>query len=179
MIAWYGTTTPPGTLSANPPDQGSLMNRVSGKVAIVTGAASGIGAATAELLASEGARVVVADLDGEGAERQALHIRELGHDAISIAFDLGNEASIAALIDGTVEHFGGLDVLHNNAAATRLAATEDSLIADARGAVWDETMRINVRGTLLATKLAVPHMLARGGGSIINTSSGAAELGDL
>ncbi len=155
------------------------MGRVAGKVAIVSGAASGIGAATAAVLAAEGARVVVADIDAAGAERQAALIASRGHEAVAIAFDLGDETSIASLIEQAVATFGGLDIVHNNAAATTLAATRDGLISAADPSVWDETMRINTRGTMLATKLAVPHMIARGGGSIINMSSGASLAGDL
>ena len=155
------------------------MGRVQGKIAIVTGAASGIGAATAQLLAEHGARVVVADLDAEKAEAHAASLRAAGHDAIAIGFDLGDEDSIAALIERTVAEFGGLDILHNNAAAVMLAAQEDGPIGAAKASVWDDTMRINARGTALAIKHAAPHMVARGGGSIINTSSGAGLLGDL
>jgi NAD(P)-dependent dehydrogenase (short-subunit alcohol dehydrogenase family) len=155
------------------------MGRVDGKVAIVTGAASGIGAATAQLLAEHGARVVVADMNLGGAEAHAAHIRSLGHEAVAMAFDLGDEASIASLIERTVAELGGLDVLHNNAAATQLAAHSDGPVSAAEATVWDDTMRINARGTALAIKLAAPHMIERGGGSIINTSSGASLLGDL
>ena len=155
------------------------MDRVKGKVAIVTGAASGIGLATAEVLAQEGAQVVLADLDGDGARREADRLVGLGHAAIPVAFDLSVEQSIAALMEQAVAAFGGIDVLHNNAAATHLAATGDVPLANADPDVWDETLRINVRGTFLATKFAVPHMIARGGGSIINTSSGAALAGDI
>src|SRR5687767_7507852 len=105
------------------------MGRVSGKVAIVTGAASGIGAATAEVLAREGARVVVADLDADAARRQAQRIVEAGGEAVAHAFDLGDESSIEQLVRQTLDTFGRVDVLHNNAAATHLAATADSPLA--------------------------------------------------
>ena len=75
--------------------------------------------------------------------------------------------------------YGGLDILHNNAAATRLAATEDRPVSAADPAVWDMTMRVNLRGALVAIQAAVPHMIARGGGSVINTASGSALAGDL
>jgi NAD(P)-dependent dehydrogenase (short-subunit alcohol dehydrogenase family) len=156
-----------------------MAGRVEGKVAIVTGAAAGIGAATARLLAEHGARVVVADLDLERAESHAASIRSAGHEAIAIGFDLGDEDSITALIEQTCSELGGVDVLHNNAAATHLAAQEDAAVSGARAWVWDETMRINVRGTMLATKLAAAKMIQRGGGSIINTTSGASLRGDL
>jgi NAD(P)-dependent dehydrogenase (short-subunit alcohol dehydrogenase family) len=155
------------------------MGRVSGKVAIVTGAASGIGAATAEVLAREGARVVVADLDGDAARRQAHRIVEAGGEAIAHAFDLGDESSIERLVRQTLDTFGRVDVLHNNAAATHLAATADSPLALLAAAVWDDTFRINVRGTALMIKNVVPHMIEQRAGSIINTSSLAGMSGDL
>ncbi len=155
------------------------MGRVDGKVAIVTGAASGIGATTAELLAREGAKVIVADINGEGAATQADRIVGEGLEAHGVAFDLGDEASVKELVLEVVNRYGQVDVLHNNAAATAIAATADGLIAEATAAVWDDTFRINVRGTMLMIREVVPHMLARGAGSIINTSSGAALAGDL
>jgi NAD(P)-dependent dehydrogenase (short-subunit alcohol dehydrogenase family) len=155
------------------------VGRVDGKVAIVTGAAGGIGAATARLLAQEGASVVVADINASGAEAHAARIVADGSRAVGIGFDLGDAASIESLIEQTVSRFGGIDVLHNNAAATQLAGTADGRVVDADPTIWDDTFRINVRGTALMIKAVVPHMLARGGGSIINTSSGAGLAGDL
>jgi NAD(P)-dependent dehydrogenase (short-subunit alcohol dehydrogenase family) len=156
-----------------------MTGRVGGKVAIVTGAASGIGAVTAQLLAEHGASVVVADIDSGAAERCAAKIRMANGSAVAIGFDLGDEASISALVEQVCDEFGGLDILLNNAAATRLAAFEDGAISKARASVWDETLRINVRGTMLATRLAAEKMIYRGGGSIINMSSVAAVQGDL
>jgi NAD(P)-dependent dehydrogenase (short-subunit alcohol dehydrogenase family) len=155
------------------------VGRLAGKVAIVTGAASGIGAATAEVLAREGARVVVADLNADAAAEQAQRITEACGEAIAVAFDLGDEDSIEALVGQTIEAFGRIDVLHNNAAATHLAATQDAPLAQLAAAVWDETFRINVRGTALMIKAVVPHMIEQGSGSIINTSSLAGMSGDL
>ena len=83
------------------------------------------------------------------------------------------------MIDAAVASYGGLDILHNNAAATRLAATRDVPVSAADPDVWDETMRVNLRGAMLAIQAAAPHLIARGGGSIINTSSGSGLLGDL
>ena len=155
------------------------MGRLTGKVSIVTGAATGIGAETARVLAAEGAQVVVADLNLAGAEKIAGQIGEAGGQALPASFDLGDEESIAALIEETVDAFGGVDVLFNNAAPTHLAGVRDVPIAQADTEVWDDSLRINVRGTMLVTKYAVPHMIARGGGSIINASSGAGLTGDL
>ena len=156
-----------------------MVGRIEGKVAIVTGAASGIGAMTAEVLAREGARVVVADVNADGATDQAKRIVADGNEAIGIAFDLGDPASIEQLVREAVRIFGGVDVLHNNAAATNIASTLDGPILTAEASVWDDTFRINVRGTALMIKAIAPHMIERGSGSIINTSSGAGASGDL
>ena len=83
------------------------------------------------------------------------------------------------MVATAVGTYGGLDVLHNNAAATHLAARQDLAVVEADPAVWDDTMRINLRGTMVAIQAAVPHLIARGGGSIINTSSGSGLAGDL
>ena len=101
------------------------MNRVKDKVAIVTGAGSGIGAACAQALAFEGAKVVFADINLKAAEQQAELARQHG-DAAAIAVDVGSESEVQRMIDFTVQRFGGLDVLHNNAADTRLSSTRDA-----------------------------------------------------
>ena len=155
------------------------MNRLQDKVAVITGAASGIGAATAERVAAEGARTVVADINKDGAVSVVEKIISSGGTAMAVRVDLGDADSVRAMIESTVREYGGIDVLHNNAAATHLAARLDLPVAEADPAVWDDTMRINLRGTMIAIQAAVPHMIAVGGGSIINTSSGAGLAGDL
>ena len=155
------------------------MGRLDGKIAIVTGAASGIGKVTARRMAAEGARTVVADIDADGAEAVAATIAAGGGQAAAVQADLGDPGSVRAMIDAAVTSYGGLDILHNNAAATRLAATRDVPVSAADPDVWDETMRVNLRGAMLAIQAAAPHLIARGGGSIINTSSGSGLLGDL
>jgi NAD(P)-dependent dehydrogenase (short-subunit alcohol dehydrogenase family) len=153
------------------------MGRLAGKVAIVTGSASGIGAATVRRFAAEGAAVAVADLNLEGAEKVAASIEEVGGTAAAFAFDLGDEASVQAMVDTAAAHFGGIDILFNNAAATHLGV-RDLPVEHADADIWDDSFRINVRGTMVATRAAAAHMLARGGGSIINASSGAGLSGD-
>ena len=155
------------------------MKRLQGKVAIVTGAASGIGLACARRLSEEGACVVLADLNEEAAVLQAALLRDEGLEAAAVHVDLGDEASIRAMIDFTLSSFSGLDVLFNNAAATHLSSRHDAPIEVMTTQVWDDTMRINLRGTMLATQYAIGPMLRRGGGSIINTSSGSAQAGAL
>ena len=156
------------------------MGLVEGKVAIVTGAGANIGEACAKMLAANGASVVVADINLAGAERVAGEIAATGGTALALAVDLGDEASIAAMVAATVERFGRIDVLHNNAANTGAEQMmKDASLAAMEPAVWDAAFAINTRGTMLVTKHAAPHMIAGGGGSIINTSSGVSLLGDV
>ncbi len=149
------------------------------KIAIVTGSASGIGAETAGALAREGARVVIADMNSDGAHGRAEALRREGHEACSAVVDIGEENSVRDLIRFTVETYGGLDVLVNNAACTHLSGTRDVGVEHTDTAVWDTIMRINLRGTMLACRYAIPELRVRGGGSIINISSGAALSGAL
>jgi NAD(P)-dependent dehydrogenase (short-subunit alcohol dehydrogenase family) len=155
------------------------VGRLEGKIAIITGAASGIGKATAQRVAAEGARTVIADLNAAGAKEVADAIAAAGGEAIAVTVDMGDNDAVRAMIESAVTAYGGLDILHNNAAATALAATRDLPVSAADPAVWDATMQVNLRGTLVAIQAAVPHMIARGGGSVINTASGAALAGDL
>ncbi|MEU6139548.1 glucose 1-dehydrogenase [Streptomyces sp. NPDC047081] len=155
------------------------MGRLDGKIAVVTGAASGIGAATARRVAAEGANTVVADLNLDGAKAVTEEIRAAGGSATAVPVDLGDVESVRAMVATAVETYGGLDVLHNNAAATHLAARQDLAVVEADPAIWDVTMRVNLRGTMVAIQAAVPRMIARGGGSVINTSSGSGLAGDL
>lgn len=155
------------------------MSALTNKVAIVTGAASGIGAETASALARAGARVVIGDIDLEGAERQAEAIRRAGGDACAARTDLAEEDSIRALIGFAVKTHGALDILCNNAANTKLSSTRDVGVEHTESEVWDAILRINLRGTMLACKHAIEPLRRRGGGSIINISSGAALSGAL
>jgi NAD(P)-dependent dehydrogenase (short-subunit alcohol dehydrogenase family) len=155
------------------------MGRLQGKVAIVTGGAGGIGGATAHKLAREGASVAVVDLDGEGAERVAAEITGAGGRAIGVPTDLSNEEDVASMIASTVEAFGGLHVLHNNAALTESDfLSRDVGVTDLSLEVWDRTIAVNLTSQMLTCKHGIPEMVKSGGGSIINMSSGASLSGD-
>lgn len=148
-----------------------------GKVAIVTGGAGGIGAATCRLMAERGARVVVADLDGARAKAIA---GEIGGDALGLAVDIGDEASVEAMFRSTLDAFGRLDVLDNNAALlTPDYARRDLDIATMETEVWDDTFRVNTRGTMLCCRAALRIMERQGSGSIVNTASNLALQGNV
>jgi NAD(P)-dependent dehydrogenase (short-subunit alcohol dehydrogenase family) len=130
-------------------------------VAVVTGGASGIGAATSRRLVAEGARVGIGDINAEGAELLA---KELGDGAIGIGFDAADVASVEQLVTATVEHFGRLDILHNNAAIMAPdVIARDTNPVDIDFEIWDRTFEVNVRGYLAGCKYAIPHMLDQGG----------------
>jgi 3-oxoacyl-[acyl-carrier protein] reductase len=140
--------------------------RLDGKVAIVTGAASGFGRGIAELFAAEGAKVVIADLNGAGAERVASAI---GACAIAVQVDVTKRDDVARMIAATVSAFGGIDVLVNNAGYTH---RNQSLLTVSEEE-FDRIYAVNVKAIYLATLAAVPEMEKRGGGVIINTASTA------
>ncbi len=137
--------------------------RLAGKVALITGAAAGMGAATARRFGAEGAKVVVADvLDEEGSAVAAA----IGESAVFQRLDVTDEAAWKAAIEATTRRFGGLDILVNNAGISG-SAYADVLETDA----WHKVMGVNATGVFLGMKFAIPAMRARGGGSIINLSS--------
>lgn len=145
--------------------KGGVMGRVSGKVAVVTGGASGIGKEACLLLAKEGAKVVVIDMDSSGAA-VAEEISRSG-EAFFLKLDVSEEASVEKAFAEAVDRFGRIDILVNNAGITGVRKPTHEIMAEE----WDRVMNINVKGVFYCTKHAVPHMLAAGGGSIINMAS--------
>lgn len=148
--------------------------RVAGKVIIVTGAASdpGLGHCSAMTLAREGARLVVTDIDAEGAERCAENIRRLGGDAVSLDHDVTDEERWTAVVATTIERFGRLDALVNNAGIAVLKPLADLSLAD-----WNRQISVNLTSVFLGCKSAAASMRQSGGGSIVNLSSVAGLIG--
>lgn len=153
------------------------MGRLENKVAVITGAASGIGFAAASLFAKEGAAVVVADLKEEAAREASTRITDAGGRALGVACDAMDDDPLAHLVDATVAEFGGLHVLCNHVGGSNPKTDLDALRLDLDE--FDRTMALNVRSTLVGTRLALPHMIEAGGGSIINTASVAGISGDF
>ncbi|MEU8702188.1 SDR family NAD(P)-dependent oxidoreductase [Streptomyces sp. NPDC048680] len=153
------------------------MNRLHDKMAVITGAGSGIGRAAAELMSKEGARVVVADHDTRAAEETAALITAAGGQALPLTVDVTEEDSIADMISATVNEYGALHVLCNHVGGTNPRTDLDVLRMDMDE--FDRAVALNMRSTLLGSRHAIPHMIRAGGGSIINTASVAALVGDV
>lgn len=152
------------------------MRKLNGKVAVVAGG-GGIGGASARRLASEGAAVVIGDLDAGNAQAIAREITDSGGQALGLGCDISNEAAVKALVDAAVKLHGGLDLMHVNAADLALIF-RDSNAVDVALEVFDRTLAVNLRGHLLCTRQAIPAMLRRGAGAIVYTTSGAAFIGE-
>lgn len=153
-----------------------ILARVEGKVALVTGGASGIGLASAILLAKEGAKVVLADFNVDGAKEAAEQIKQEGGEASFVFLDAGSEESIKAAVEYTVEQYGALNVLYNNVGVTNLKKDLDVVNMDLDE--WDRIMDVNAKSVVIGSRYAIPHMIKAGGGSIINTASMAGFASD-
>jgi NAD(P)-dependent dehydrogenase (short-subunit alcohol dehydrogenase family) len=153
------------------------LRGLDGRVAIVAGGATGIGAATAARLGAEGARVVVGDLNADGAARTAERIVADGGSATAVTFDLADPDSVAGLVTAAAETYGGVDALFT-VGADMGALRGDSDVVDIDLELWDRVMTVNLRGYVAAMKYAVPQLLSRGGGAIVNMSSAAAFQGE-
>mgnify|MGYP003970851615 FL=1 len=149
------------------------MGKMDGKVALVTGASSGIGRETAILFAKEGAKVVVSDVAVEGGEETAKMIKDSGGDAIFVKADIANAAEVEALINKTVATYGRLDCAANNAGME----AQPMPTADCTEDDFDITVKVNLKGTFLCMKFEIQQMLKQGGGAIVNTSSMAGMVG--
>lgn len=153
---------------------------LNGKIAAITGAGSGMGAAAAHLFAERGASVLVSDLDGDSAERVASEIRDAGGQARATATDVSSAADVEAMVGYAESELGGLDVLYNNAGLWLLGI--DGYVVGETDApcplltedIWDRTVAVSMKGTYLCCRFGIPAMRRRGGGSIINVASIAA-----
>jgi NAD(P)-dependent dehydrogenase (short-subunit alcohol dehydrogenase family) len=153
------------------------MRGLGGKVAVIVGGASGLGAATAHRLGQEGYRVVVGDLAAEAASGVADEIEQDGGESVAVPFDLSDPLSIRALFDAAVERFGGVHAVFN-VGADMSTLSRDTDVVDIDLDVWDRVMCVNLRGYVSAMKQAIPLMLECGGGAIVNMSSAAAFQGE-
>jgi len=147
---------------------------LSDKVAIVTGAGSGLGRAGARAFAAAGAAVVASDLDGPAAAETAALILADGGAAVAVAADAGAPADVRDLVAAAIERFGHLDVLYNNAGVALVG--QDGFTADIPDDVWDRVVRVNLTSVFLCSKYAMPHLAKRPGASIVNTASSMAVL---
>lgn len=155
------------------------MRRFDDRAAVVTGGGSGIGEATAHRLASEGAAVVIADIDLGAAERVVTDIEAAGGRALACEVDMAVEADVERMVATTVEAFGSIDMLHNNAAGTGPDMVgRDKGVLELTTELFDRTIAVNTRGPMIACRAAVPHMIERGRGSIINMITLHALSGD-
>src|SRR6185295_100415 len=146
------------------------MGRLDGKVAVITGAAGGIGREAAILFSSEGASVCVADVDPEKGEATAGACREAFFQQVDVA----DPESVAAMYAATAERYGGIDVLYNNAG---IMPADDASILETEADAWERVQDVNTKGVFLCCKHGIPHLLERGGGSVINVASFVALAG--
>jgi NAD(P)-dependent dehydrogenase (short-subunit alcohol dehydrogenase family) len=150
------------------------MGRLDGKVALITGAGSGMGMVAAELFAGEGASVVLSDVADDAGESVAARIREAGGNATYVHADVSREDDARSMVKNAVQRFGGLHVLYNNAG---VMLADDGSVHSTDEAIWDRTLSINVKGVAFGCKFGVPAIIDSGGGSVINVASFVAWMG--
>jgi NAD(P)-dependent dehydrogenase (short-subunit alcohol dehydrogenase family) len=146
------------------------MGRLDGKVCVITGAGGGMGRDATILFSEQGARVCAADVNLEAAEETASQSR----DAFAHQVDVADEASVKAMMDATIARYGGIDVLYNNAG---ISPNDDASVLETSVEAWDRVQAVNTRGVFLCCKHGIPHLLERGGGSVINVASFVAIVG--
>ena len=147
------------------------MGRLDGKVCVITGAGGGMGRDAAILFTEEGAQVCAADVNLEAAEET---VALTNGNAFAIQVDVADEASVQAMMTATAERFGGIDVLYNNAG---ISPADDASVLDTSVEAWDRVQAVNTKGVFLCCKHGIPHLQARGGGSVINVASFVAIVG--
>jgi NAD(P)-dependent dehydrogenase (short-subunit alcohol dehydrogenase family) len=147
-----------------------MPGRLDGKVCVITGAGGGMGREAAILFSEEGARVCAADVNLEAAQQTAREAR----DAFAFEVDVADEASVKAMMDAAADHYGGVDVLYNNAG---ISPNDDASVLDTTTDAWDRVQNVNTKGVFLCCKHGIPHLQRRGGGSVINVASFVAILG--
>jgi NAD(P)-dependent dehydrogenase (short-subunit alcohol dehydrogenase family) len=148
--------------------------RLADKVAVITGAGSGMGRVAAEMFAAEGAKVVAADFDASHGAETVEAVQAAGGDAVFVQTDVSDETDAAAMVAAAMDRYGRIDVLYNNAG---IMPEADHSVVDTDVAVWDQVMAVNLRGVFLGCKYAIPRMVEQGSGSVINISSFVALLG--
>jgi NAD(P)-dependent dehydrogenase (short-subunit alcohol dehydrogenase family) len=147
-----------------------VSGRLDGKVCVISGAGGGMGREAALLFCSEGAKVCVADVDAEAAERTALDAGE----AFAVQVDVSDEASVKAMYAAATDTYGGIDVLYNNAG---ISPADDDSILETELDAWERVQAVNTRGVYLCCRHGIPRLLDRGGGSVINVASFVALVG--
>jgi NAD(P)-dependent dehydrogenase (short-subunit alcohol dehydrogenase family) len=156
----------------------SVMGEFEGKVAIVTGAGGNIGSVTSRMFAEAGARVMMTDIAEEPLAKAAEAIQADGFEVISMPGDVGSEADVRAVVAKTIDAYGGVDIMDNTAGVTNMSAGEDAGVTTMDVAIWDSIFNCNVKGPMLYAKHTIPSMVQRGGGVIINISSGLSLAGN-
>lgn len=152
------------------------MGRLNGKVALITGAGSGMGREACLVFANEGARIAAVDIDAPSLAETAALVRDAGGDLATFAADVGDEHQVRGAIEGAVERFGSLHILYNNAGV--LWRDRDVSVLQTDEATWDRVFAVNLKGMVWVCKHGVPHLIEAGGGAIVNIGSTSALLGD-
>ena len=148
--------------------------RLANKVAIITGAAGGMGQAAAELFTQEGASVVVTDVNTAAGEETVNSIHDAGGKAIFVKANVANEDEVRTMVETAIDTFGHIDILYNNAG---IMPTNDGSVTDISEAIWDRILDVNLKSAFLCSKYVIPHMVKQGHGSIVNIASFVAFMG--